>query len=564
MIRLPSHHPLTGIFAIAATLLCLFTPSLEASDVDGMDFRVLDEMPMQDGGRKKPFYVFANESLLSLTGRSSLKVDGATMAADEVAGRMWVQDRDWTKVPMILVDYLPMKDEAGLARDRKLFTYGELVQNARVGELLNEAAAARARDSRTPLRGILKEASAVGLRLAVFEALNNGSAFRIVPAIGPVWQLVPRNQADFVRMGEAIQATDQEAFETAAVALRDWAASVEPSEVPARWVMALEVFYQQFHPFRWAWILYAAATITLAVTSVYARDAGYKIGMSLASAGAVLLVGGFVARILVSGRAPVTNMYESIIWVALGTVAFALIFEAIYRSRYFLLGASPVAVVSLMVADAAPLKFDPTISPLVPVLQSNFWLTTHVLTITLSYAAFALALGVAHIAIGKIIFGRKPDAALYNYIYRCLQIGVFLLAAGTLLGAVWANYSWGRFWDWDPKETWALVALLTYLFILHGRIAGKWAGFGVAVGSILAFQTIVMAWYGVNFVLGVGLHSYGFGSGGLGYAVTYVVVEFIFVGIGVYRYYTTKGSKAANKILPGKQDSTSGLAVEHH
>jgi len=523
---------------LIAFLFVAWSSIIHASDVDGMDFRVLDEVPVQDGGRKKPFYVFATESLLSLTGRSTLKVGDQRMKADEVAGRMWVQDRDWTQVPMILVDYLPLKDDAGLARDRKLFSYSELVRNPRVEELLNEASAARARDSRTPLRGVLKEAAAVGLRLAVFEALNNGSAFRVVPATGPVWQLVPHNQTDFVRMGKAVRATDQVAFGESAIALRKWAASVEPSEIPAPWVMALEVTYQQFHPFRWAWVLYAAATITLAVTSVYGRKIGYRIGMTLASIGAALLVGGFVARIFISGRAPVTNMYESIIWVALGTVGFALIFEAIYRSRYFLLGASPVAVVSLMVADAAPLKFDPMISPLVPVLQSNFWLTTHVLTITLSYAAFALALGVAHIAIGKIIFGRKPDSALYNYIYRCLQIGVFLLAVGTLLGAVWANYSWGRFWDWDPKETWALVALLTYLFILHGRIAGKWAGFGLAVGSILGFQTIVMAWYGVNFVLGVGLHSYGFGSGGLGYAVTFVVVEFLFVGLGYYRYYT--------------------------
>src|SRR5690606_14365338 len=144
-------------------------------------------------------------------------------------------------------------------------------------------------------------------------------------------------------------------------------------------------------------------------------------------------------------------------------------------------------------------------------LQSNFWLATHVLIITLGYAAFLLALAVAHIALGKVILGGKPSAAIYNYIYRALQIGVLLLAVGTILGAVWANYSWGRFWDWDPKETWALIALLAYLFLLHGRIAGLWGGFGLAVGSVLGFLTVVMAWYGVNFVLGVGLHSYGFG-----------------------------------------------------
>jgi ABC-type transport system involved in cytochrome c biogenesis permease subunit len=530
-------NPLRSLFfslCLGAFVLAGGGPAVEAAE---LDFRVMDEMPVQDGGRKKPFYVFATESLLALTGRSTLKVDERRMPADEVVTRIWVRDRNWATVPMILVDYLPLKEDLGLPSGEKLFAYETLSRNERLGDLLNEAAAERARDQRTPLRGVLKEVASVGLRLAVFEALQNGTAFRVVPDSGPVWRLVPRDQPEFARLRAAIVSNDNAEFAAAALALQEGVAGVDPGEMPSPRIMALEVFYQQLHPFRWAWIFYATATIVLAVTSVYFREIGYRIGMTLASIGAVLLVGGFIARTWISGRAPVTNMYESIIWVALGTVGFALVFEAIYRSRYFLMGASPVAVVSLMVADAAPLKFDPGISPLVPVLQSNFWLTTHVLTITLSYAAFALALGVAHIALGKVIFGRKPDSALYNYIYRCLQIGVLLLAAGTLLGAVWANYSWGRFWDWDPKETWALVALLAYLFILHGRIAGKWGGFGLAVGSVLGFLTILMAWYGVNFVLGVGLHSYGFGSGGLGYAVTFVVLEVAFVALAFWRKF---------------------------
>jgi ABC-type transport system involved in cytochrome c biogenesis permease subunit len=233
-------------------------------------------------------------------------------------------------------------------------------------------------------------------------------------------------------------------------------------------------------------------------------------------------------------------MYESVVWVAFGTIFFALIFEAIYRSRYFLLGAVPVAVASLILADTQPVILDRSIHPLVPVLADNFWLTTHVLTITLSYAAFALALGVGHIILGKSLFGGKASPALNNYLYRTLQIGVLLLAIGTILGAVWANYSWGRFWDWDPKETWALIALLAYLFLLHGRIAGKWGGFGMAVGAVLAFQCVIMAWYGVNFILGVGLHSYGFGTGGLPGAIAFVLCEVAFVSLALIRQKRAK------------------------
>src|SRR4029079_9426275 len=103
---------------------------------------------------------------------------------------------------------------------------------------------------------------------------------------------------------------------------------------------------------------------------------------------------------------------------------------------------------------------------------------------------------------------------LSNFIYRTMQVGVLLIAAGTILGGVWADYSWGRFWGWDPKEVWALITLLVYLIPLHGRFAGLGNTFGLVMASVVCFLSVVMAWYGVNFILGVGLHSYGFVDGG--------------------------------------------------
>ncbi len=99
---------------------------------------------------------------------------------------------------------------------------------------------------------------------------------------------------------------------------------------------------------------------------------------------------------------------------------------------------------------------------------------------------------------------------------------------------------------WDPKETWALITLLGYLIVLHGRIAGKWAGFGMAVGAVLAFQGVLMAWYGVNFVLGVGLHSYGFGTGGFGWALLFVAAEIGFVLLAIIRKARTAGTASSS------------------
>jgi ABC-type transport system involved in cytochrome c biogenesis permease subunit len=216
-----------------------------------------------------------------------------------------------------------------------------------------------------------------------------------------------------------------------------------------------------------------------------------------------------------------------------------MVFFARYRTPIYLLAALPVTLVALLLVHQMPIAMPSTIDPLVPVLRDNFWLTIHVLTITLSYAAFALAMGFGHILLWR--YARNPsearaDAPMHFWLYRVLQLGVLLLAAGTILGGVWANYSWGRFWGWDPKETWALIALLCYITTLHGRLAGWWTQFGLVVASVVCFLAVLMAWYGVNFVLGKGLHSYGFGIGGETYVAAFVIVDLLFVGFAIWRY----------------------------
>jgi ABC-type transport system involved in cytochrome c biogenesis permease subunit len=240
-------------------------------------------------------------------------------------------------------------------------------------------------------------------------------------------------------------------------------------------------------------------------------------------------------------------MYESILWVAFGAGLFAVIFTARHHSTIYLLAASPVIILSLIASDLQPAVLDPSLNPLVPVLRSNFWLTTHVLTITLSYGAFALATALAHFLLIRSIRSNKlppADDSWVLHLYRCLQIGVLLLAIGVILGGVWANYSWGRFWDWDPKETWALIALMGYIILLHGRLGGWWGGYGLAVGSIACFLTILMAWYGVNFVLGRGLHSYGFGNGGQLYVGAFALLELIVLAFALVRRPVTATSSA--------------------
>lgn len=250
------------------------------------------------------------------------------------------------------------------------------------------------------------------------------------------------------------------------------------------------------------------------------------------------------------------------------------------------------ALVGFMISAASHAPFlDPGFSPLMPVLRDNFWLLIHVLTIVSSYGAGFLAWGVGNLALGWYAFGRyevvepserpaghqpaqpaasptagkptyHPPAAcqtLANFCYRATQVAVLLLFAGTILGGLWADVSWGRFWGWDPKEVWALISGLVYIAILHGRFAGWFGNFGLCVGSVLGWTAIVFSWYGVNFVLGAGLHSYGFGQGGQLEVALITIANWTFVGVAAVRYRALSGgssdSEADEDVARADEDS---------
>ncbi|MES2307332.1 MAG: cytochrome c biogenesis protein CcsA, partial [Verrucomicrobiota bacterium] len=545
-------HPMKS-FPIKSVLFVLFTVFI--LPLLGWESPDLWQIAVQEQGRKKPLTTLTQESLMTLSGRSSYTrlSDGHKFTAQEVILGIWFDPEPWKKEPLILVGYRPLIESLGLDPHDSRFPYEILLTNSIYNQKLKEVRDLRMRKSNPQLDRVQKEIESISLKLTLFENLSLGRTFEIVPHPNEKagrWTSIERSEelygseiaqklaGHYEKMKTAYLQNDQELFSTS---VRDFSAelrSLSPSVYPTLAALERESNYLQLHPFRKAWICYAIALLILLLTVRWNESIGYKLGWLVVLFGFGFQIYGFVTRTLISGRPPVTNMYETIIWCAFGVVLFALILEAIYRKRQFLLAACPVAVISLILADTQSSIFNSAIHPLVPVLRNNFWLTVHVLTITLSYAAFALSLALSHMAFWKIAFRhqKKESDLLFFYNYRALQIGVFLIATGTMLGAVWANYSWGRFWDWDPKETWALIVFLSYLILLHGKLAGWWKDLGVAVGSILAFQCVLMAWYGVNFVLGVGLHSYGFGVGGFGYVAGYVGLEIAFIAFGLMRH----------------------------
>lgn len=240
---------------------------------------------------------------------------------------------------------------------------------------------------------------------------------------------------------------------------------------------------------------------------------------------------GMIMRWMIGGRAPWSNMYESLMAIGWSLVIFSVIYELVKRDRIFGLAGSLMGGVILWLAHYANL--DRGINPLVPALQS-YWLVYHVITILSSYSCLAIAMVIGHIVLigavrnkGQITSSLSRMASANLHI---MQVGCVILIFGILLGAVWADSSWGRFWGWDPKETWALITWFVYIAFLHGRSAGWLNWKGLAFVSVAAFPVVVMTYYGVNFYLS-GLHSYGAGSspGIPKEAFGYLILETIFL-----------------------------------
>jgi cytochrome c-type biogenesis protein CcsB len=566
--------PLKSILLfLIATLGVLPAPALRAETA--IDTNVLATLAVQDHGRKKPFTTFAQESLLAMAGVSALPTQPDTgegtqpITANEVLLDLWLKPQGWDQRPLIMVTFRALKEKLGLPleTDRKLFTYDEIIKNPAFNALLDETSKVRQAGGADKVTSLEKEAEHLGERLRLFQDCVNGAREAIVPhpsepngawlpiqnlgtvdssAWPPVEQkgryYLPddsRAQAAgkaFTAWADAYRGGDIAKFNQATPELVQTLSSLSPLVYPEAGMLQFEHTYMTVHPFRKAWIVYFCAILVLLFTAIWQRKIGYRVTWLLVLAGLGFEAYGFFCRILISGRPPVTNMYETVIWVSFGAMVFAVILEAVYRKRFFFYAGIPASILALIVADSQPTILDASINPLTAVLRNNMWLTIHVLTIVSSYAAFALTAALGHIALVMSLWGRRyksSSSEVQFFIYRAMQIGVLLLAAGTILGGVWANYSWGRFWGWDPKETWALITLLCYLALLHGRLAGWWGGYGLAVGSVVCFLSVMMSWYGVNFVLGKGLHSYGFGTGGFSYVATFAVFEVIFVAFVV-------------------------------
>ncbi len=218
-----------------------------------------------------------------------------------------------------------------------------------------------------------------------------------------------------------------------------------------------------------------------------------------------------------AGHAPMSNMYESLVFFAWCIAIFYLFLEFKFKNRLIGAFAVPFAFLSMALAGLT----DPDIKPLIPALQSN-WLIAHVVTCFVGYAAFAVAagMGIMYLVGSTSVEGGKeknPNGLLAtlpslkvidDITHKTIVFGFLWLSAGIITGAIWANSAWGTYWSWDPKETWSLITWFVYAGALHARFTKGWGGKRIAWLAIIGFLAVVFTYYGVNYLLS-GLHSYG-------------------------------------------------------
>jgi len=243
------------------------------------------------------------------------------------------------------------------------------------------------------------------------------------------------------------------------------------------------------------------------------------LSTSLLIIGLLIHSGGLVVRWLEThqtgyGYVPLSNMYESLIFFSWTIVLIYLILEFKYQQKIIGVFITPFAFLAIALTSIIP-GINAKITPLMPALQSN-WLTIHVTTCFFGYAAFAVSFGVSILYLIRDREGSPreegskwlPSTQILDEInYKSIVIGFPMLSLGIITGAAWANYAWGSYWSWDPKETWSLITWFFYAAFLHARFTRDWRGRKAAILSIVGFVAVLFTYFGVNYVLS-GLHSY--------------------------------------------------------
>jgi ABC-type transport system involved in cytochrome c biogenesis permease subunit len=524
--------------------------------VRGFDVDAFGRLPVLEGGRVKPLDSIARNSLLVIRAAQSFQQDGRTVGPDEWILDVLFRPQLADAQPIFQIDDPDVLGLIGLPQTaQRRFSFATIAPHIEAIERQAQAAQQIDAKQRTRFQGAV---SNLAQRLYLYFSLKNtiqpegspGLLIEIAAASDPsaeqrhaalagianfrpilppegasvdAWRSTGQalraaaageqdpQLASWARVGLAWQSQDPASFDRAVSDLRDRAHAAVP-RIEAIGQVEHEVTFNRAQPFYVGMVIYVLALLVVFVSWLRWGDLLRRVAYGFLIAGTIVHTLGLVSRIVLQGRPPVTNLYSSAVFVGWGIVVLGVILERLYRKGFGIAVAAACGFASLLVAHHLSADGD-TMEMMRAVLDSNFWLGTHVITITIGYAGTFLAgaIAIAWTFREHLVADKDPTTsqALSKAVYGIICFSVFFSFLGTVLGGIWADQSWGRFWGWDPKENGALLIVLWNAIILHAR----WGGFardrGIMAMAIFGNVITSLSWFGVN-MLGVGLHSYGF------------------------------------------------------
>lgn len=501
--------------------------------------------PVADQGRFRPSDVYVKHVLNEIYHRQSIKTkhrhDFSNHTDEEIVWNLHYDGfAQYEQSPLIHIKSAKLKNYLHLPTKQSHFPYRQL------NHVLSRFPASEIEEEGT-LRNILNKYTVQNQdfpNATIYERLRNaGSDYLALPykAKPGEWvslralnldipNFTPYPDPVFTRIKSAYLARNTEALSKA---LEDAYTQIEGQ--PYRVAQGKQLTYPSSLQLKIESILYRYPWVILC--SILYGSAFLFGFLSFSRTSTIFAVTAFLlhtailaARCYVLERPPVSNMFETLIyvpWVAMLGGFFLRLFSS---ERWLLISAALANTLMLILLEVTQLNNH--LDNVQAVLDSQYWLIIHVLMVVGSYGMFLLAGVMGHIYLCKRVkLGKetKETKSLGKQIVQAMYLGTALLIPGTILGGVWAAESWGRFWDWDPKESWAFISSCIYLIWIHAYRFGHIKYDGIAVGAITGLMAISFTWYGVNYILGTGLHSYGFGTGGEIYYYAYLLLEVLFI-----------------------------------
>ncbi len=547
-VRLPlliNKQKITALFLLFSIIISSNIQPAIAKEIEPQH-SILSQLPVMHDGRIKPLDTFARIWLISFSGHEKLNdMPAISWLLELVLNPEQAHERQVFNIANPdVIHALKLK-----TKQKHLYSFNELFPAMRENMLtIKELYQRDEKDNSVAQRQLIEIVSKIGAYVDISNSLSIEKPSYLLRIIPPQWS----NNDEWYSPWEVIN--KGQGSPKAALFMDKWTeltlvyknddiqnqrnisnAIIEQSYVLAganinKTSLKFEQLYNNINFFKHSLILYISSLLVLIFGFMTFKKPTYIASAVLLIAGALLHIIGLGLRMYIMNRPPVSTLYESIVFVGLISIIFALIIESRSKNSLGLLMGSMIGSVLQFIGMKYSADGD-SMSMLAAVLDTNFWLATHVVTITIGYGCAIIGSILGHgYLLAKIISPTNKEQ--HNIIMRNMMgaalVALFFSVLGTILGGIWADQSWGRFWGWDPKENGAMLICLWLILLLHGVITKLLSSKLFAISMVITNIIVVLAWFGVN-LLNVGLHSYGFTENIAQNIILFCSIEIIFI-----------------------------------